>query len=129
MPLDFPALRQRLASLDIASLTRLEEACAPLVPLWLPARYEGSPLALLRPFDTDTATLRAFTESLRHFAEAEIERDRQLAAHPASFEVDDPTPTAPGWPPRSTPCWHSGKNSANAWRAGYPCSAASPRGR
>lgn len=91
-PLDFPALRQRLASLDIASLTRLEEACAPLVPLWLPARYEGSPLALLRPFDTDTATLRAFTESLRHFAETEIERDRQLAAHPASFEVDDPTP-------------------------------------
>lgn len=91
-PLDFPALRQRLASLDITSLTRLEENCAPLIRLWLPARYEGSPLAQLRPFATDQATLQAFIDSLRGFGEAENARQKALEEHPASFEVDDPTP-------------------------------------
>ena len=91
-PLDFPALRQRLAALDIGSLARLEENCAPLVRLWLPARYEGSPLAQLRAFATDQATLHAFADSLRAFGEAENARQKALDEHPASFEVDDPTP-------------------------------------
>ncbi|MCG0483878.1 AAA domain-containing protein [Pseudomonas aeruginosa] len=91
-PLDFPALRQRLAALDIGSLARLEENCAPLVRLWLPARYEGSPLAQLRAFATDQATLQAFADSLRAFGEAENARQKALDEHPASFEVDDPTP-------------------------------------
>ncbi|EIU1334580.1 TPA: DUF4011 domain-containing protein [Pseudomonas aeruginosa] len=91
-PLDFPALRQRLAALDIGSLARLEENCAPLVRLWLPAHYEGSPLAQLRAFATDQATLQAFADSLRAFGEAENARQKALDEHPASFEVDDPTP-------------------------------------
>ncbi|MBF2945473.1 hypothetical protein HKT39_36465, partial [Pseudomonas aeruginosa] len=76
----------------IGSLARLEENCAPLVRLWLPARYEGSPLAQLRAFATDQATLQAFADSLRAFGEAENARQKALDEHPASFEVDDPTP-------------------------------------
>jgi primosomal replication protein N'' len=91
-PLDFPALRQRLAPLDISSLTRLEENCAPLIRLWLPARFEGSPLAQLQAFAADPATLQAFNESLNSFASAEISRQTILQEHPSSFEVDDPTP-------------------------------------
>ena len=91
-PLDFPALRQRLAPLDIGSLTRLEENCAPLIHLWLPARFEDSPLAQLQPFAVDQATLQVFTESLHNFVTAENSRQTALNEHPASFEVDDPTP-------------------------------------
>lgn len=91
-PLEFPALRQRLAALDVASLTRLEENCAPLIRLWLPARYEGSPLAQLQPFATDRSTLLAFTDSLQAFSQAEQQRQATLQAHPASFEIDDPAP-------------------------------------
>ncbi|UCZ85726.1 AAA domain-containing protein [Pseudomonas sp. L5B5] len=91
-PLEFPALRQRLAALDLAGLARLEEACAPLIRLWLPARYEGSPLAQLQAFAADRSTLQAFTDSLQSFARAEGERLATLQAHPASFEIDDPAP-------------------------------------
>lgn len=90
--LEFPALRQRLASMDISSLTRLEENCAPLARLWLPARFEGSPLAQLQAFAADPATLQAFSESLNSFVEAETLRHETLQANPASFEVDDPSP-------------------------------------
>ncbi len=91
-PLDFPALRQRLAPLDISSLTRLEENCAPLIRLWLPARFEASPLAQLQAFAADPATLQAFSESLSSFVGAENSRQTALQEHQASFEVDDPTP-------------------------------------
>lgn len=91
-PLDFPALRQRLAPLEISSLTRLEENCAPLIRLWLPARFEGSPLAQLQAFAADPATLQAFSESLSSFVEAENLRQKALQENPASFEVNDPTP-------------------------------------
>lgn len=91
-PLDFPALRQRLAPLDVGTLTRLEENSAPLIRLWLPARYEGSPFAQLQAFPADQATIQAFEESLRRFAEAESSRQTVLQNYPASFEVEDPTP-------------------------------------
>ncbi len=91
-PLDFPALRQRLAGLDIAELTRLEETCAPLVRLWLPARFEASPLARLKLFSSDPATLRSFQDTLQRFDEAESARLETLAAHPAAFEISEPAP-------------------------------------
>lgn len=91
-PLDMPVLRQRLAALDIADLTRLEEACAPLARLWLPARYENSVLAQVQAFPTDKASLQAFDSSLRSFQEAERTRLQTLDSHPASFEVEDPAP-------------------------------------
>ncbi|WP_219339573.1 AAA domain-containing protein [Luteimonas salinisoli] len=91
-PPDFPALRPHLAGLDIAALARLEESCAPLVRWWLPARYEGSPLAQLRAFETDEASRAAFAQAFGGFAAAEAERERVLAANPSSFEIEDPAP-------------------------------------
>ncbi|MHC9084888.1 AAA domain-containing protein [Luteimonas sp. RIT-PG2_3] len=91
-PLELPGLRPRLGDLDIAALTRLEEVCAPLARLWLPARYEGSPLSCLQPFPADAATLQSFEHDLRQFEDAETARRAALQAHPATFEVDDPTP-------------------------------------
>lgn len=90
--LDVPVLREHLAGLDIADLTRLEEACAPLIRLWLPARYEHSALARLQAFPTDPATLQAFSEGLQRLLDCETRRLQTLQAHPASFEVDDPAP-------------------------------------
>lgn len=90
--LDVPVLRQHLAALDIADLTRLEEACAPLIRLWLPARYEQSALAQLQPFPTDAATLQAFNDGFERLWRCEEQRLETLQAHPADFEVDDPAP-------------------------------------
>ncbi|MGP8541890.1 AAA domain-containing protein [Pseudomonas protegens] len=90
--LDVPVLRQHLAALDIASLTRLEEACAPLIRLWLPARYEHSALAQLQPFPTDAATVQAFNQGFERLLSCEEQRLETLQAHPADFEVDDPAP-------------------------------------
>ncbi|MCD9127658.1 AAA domain-containing protein [Luteimonas fraxinea] len=90
--LDMPGLRPRLAELDVAGLARLEEACAPLARLWLPARYEGSPLARLQAFPPDAATLQSFEHDLREFEAAETARRETLQAHPGEFEVEDPVP-------------------------------------
>ncbi|WP_235837914.1 AAA domain-containing protein [Chitinasiproducens palmae] len=91
-PLDAPALRERLAALDIAALTTLEDQCAPLVRYWLPARFEGSALENLQAFATDRATLDAFHAAFAALLEAERLRADTLAAHPATFDLDDPEP-------------------------------------
>jgi len=91
-PLEFPALRRKLAEMDMGSLARLEEACAPLVRLWLPAHYEESPLAQLQVFAYDAATLQSFQDDLRRFDESETARLDVLQTHPAGFDVDEPTP-------------------------------------
>lgn len=91
-PLEFPALRQRLAELDITGLTRLEESCAPLVRLWLPARFEDSPLSSLQAFPVDAANLQSFRHDLQQFAEAETARLDVLQTRPSGFEVDEPAP-------------------------------------
>lgn len=91
-PLDVPALRARLETLDTGTLTALEESCAPLARYWLPACYEGSPLIELRAFSPDRASLDAFRQAFACFVDAERGRTQVLRTHPASFEVDDPAP-------------------------------------
>lgn len=91
-PVSVPQLRTRLAALDISALTTLEEHCAPLARYWLPAKFEGSPLAQLQAFATDAATIDAFNALFAAFRDAERLRVDTLAAHPARFDVDDPAP-------------------------------------
>ncbi|MBN3830763.1 AAA domain-containing protein [Burkholderia sp. Ac-20344] len=91
-PVSVPQLRTRLATLDISALTTLEEHCAPLARYWLPSKFEGSPLAQLKSFATDAATLDAFNAVFADFRDAERLRIETLAAHPARFDVDDPAP-------------------------------------
>ncbi len=91
-PVSMPQLRSRLAALHITALTTLEEHCAPLARYWLPAKFEGSPLVQLKSFATDADTIDAFRTAFEAFREADRLRIETLAAHPARFDVDDPTP-------------------------------------
>lgn len=91
-PLDLSALRPQLQKLNSGTLAALEEEISPLARHWLPARYEGSPLADLLPFAPDQATLTDFNEAFASFAEAERLRSEVLLTRPADFEVDDPVP-------------------------------------
>ncbi|OWJ61630.1 AAA domain-containing protein [Paraburkholderia caledonica] len=89
---DVPQLRARLSTKDISTLTTLEEQVAPLARYWLPARFEGSALAQLKPFATDPATITEFKALFASFMEAERLRIDTLAGHPARFDIDDPAP-------------------------------------
>lgn len=91
-PLDVPALRSHLERLNTGELAALEEEVAPIVKYWLPARFEGSALAQLRPFAADRATLIDFSDAFAQFASSEVSRCEVLTARHATFEVDDPAP-------------------------------------
>ncbi|WP_183299733.1 AAA domain-containing protein [Cupriavidus alkaliphilus] len=91
-PVDVPQLRSKLSTMDISTLTTIEEQCSPLARYWLPARFEGSALVQLKPFATDPATIKEFHTAFASFLEAEQLRIDAIAAHPARFDVDDPAP-------------------------------------
>jgi hypothetical protein len=85
-PVGIPALRSRFASLKPMDITTLEEACAPLARYWLPAAYEGSPLAVVKSFSPDRGTVEIFIDTLRGFVRAEAARERINAETSDSFE-------------------------------------------
>ena len=87
-----PSLRTTLADLDPGSLTVLLETCAPVARLWLPARWEDSPLAETRPFGTDDGSIETFGRDLQDFASVEGERDAVVARTPDAFAIEDPGP-------------------------------------
>lgn len=91
-PLSIPQLRTKLSNLDPSALTTVEEQCAPLARYWLPAKFEGSALAQLKPFASDPATIDEFKAVFSAFLDAEQSRTEVLNAHPARFDVDDPEP-------------------------------------
>jgi primosomal replication protein N'' len=91
-PLDVPSLRPELESLNVSQLASLEEEVAPIVRYWLPARYEGSALAQLKPFAPDQATLTDFRESFASFSKRESLRHEVLTTRPSAFDFDDPAP-------------------------------------
>ena len=90
--LDIAALRTLLAPLDLAGVSAVEEACAPLANLWLDSAYEGSALSVLRPFATDETMAKAFSVSLASYAAAEESRRTILATHKDAFDTDNPHP-------------------------------------
>lgn len=89
---EVPALRAMLQRLNIGQLAALEEEVAPAVRHWLPAKYEGNPLAHLQAFAADLATLNDFREAFDRFAQLEEVRHQVLTTRLASFEVEDPRP-------------------------------------
>lgn len=90
--IDAPALRRLLAPSNVAQVAALEEACGPLARLWLPSRFEDSPLVVLKPFGPDPGTVGAFGRDLAAFVEAEQGRAQVLEATPAARRIDDPAP-------------------------------------
>jgi len=91
-PIDAPALRGLLNRLEPGRVAALEEACAPLIRFWLPAKFEGSALAALQPFASDQAVLDSFTIEFEALVRIEAERTRVLAETGGAFELDDPGP-------------------------------------
>lgn len=91
-PPALPALRYTLGDLDPGRLAVLQDVCAPNARLWLPARYEGSPLAATRAFGTDDGSVEGFGEDLRLLRVAELSRDQVLGRTPNALTIDDPGP-------------------------------------
>ncbi|WP_229664633.1 AAA domain-containing protein [Sphingomonas metalli] len=87
-----PSLRQTLAPLDPGRLAVLQEVCAPTARLWLPARWEGSPLAETRPFGTDDGSGETFGDDLRAFHVAETSRGEVLERTPDALAIEEPEP-------------------------------------
>ena len=87
-----PSLRHHLGALDPGALALLQETCAPVARLWLPARFEGSPLADSRQFGVDEGTVQTFTADLSEFARLERERLEVIERTPDAIAIDDPEP-------------------------------------
>ena len=73
--IELPAIRPLLADLHPADVVTLEENCGPLARFWLPAKFEGSPLSVLKLFNPDRGTADTLVESLRTFAEIDAWRE------------------------------------------------------
>lgn len=89
---DAPSLRRLLATLNLPQVVALEEACGPLARLWLPSRFEDSPLAVLKSFGPDSGTVGAFERDFAAFVEADQGRTRVLAATPSARRIEEPAP-------------------------------------
>lgn len=86
------ALRQLLRQLNPGEVAILQETCAPVARLWLPAHYEGSALAVTRLFGADEGTIAAFEADFAQFAVTERERLAVVEQTPEAFAIDDAGP-------------------------------------
>lgn len=91
-PAALPVLRPWLSGLRRDRFAEHEETVVSLAPLWLRARYEGSPLSVMRQFSADDAVVDALQEGLAAFASAESRRDEVQREYRSSFEIGDPAP-------------------------------------
>ena len=87
-----PSLRHVVGALDPGQLSVLQETCAPVARLWLPARHEGSPLADTKAFGTDEGSIETFREDLVAFARLERERMGVVERTPNALAIEDPEP-------------------------------------
>lgn len=90
-PIEAPSLRPLLAELHPADVVSIEENCGPLAKHWLPSKFEGNPLSVLKPFNPDRGTIEAFTESLRAFAETDARREQTDAETSNYLNIPDAT--------------------------------------
>lgn len=89
---DVPSLRGRLADLNVGEVATLQEVCGPLARVWLPSRYENSPLAALEQFSADQPTIAAVSDAFQCFEEQERARAQIIERTPKAFPVVDPAP-------------------------------------
>lgn len=87
-----PSLRHLLGQFDPGGVEVLQENCAPVARLWLPAKYEGNTLADTRPFGHDAGTIETFTADVLSFAMLERERLGVIERTPDALTIDDPAP-------------------------------------
>lgn len=87
-----PSLRRQLVELDPGKLAVLQEECAPIARLWLPARWEGSALSETRPFSADAGSVQSFSEDFINFIDVERERLAVIERTPDALAIDTPSP-------------------------------------
>lgn len=92
--IDVPGLRLLLGNIDPAEVTLLDDACSSLAAVWLPARPENSPLAVLKAFNADSATVKSFVMDFEAFRAAEEARQKIQAETTGGYEVEDGAPYA-----------------------------------
>ena len=64
-------------------------SCASVAALWITAEYENSPLANLKAFGWDRATIIRFLQDFENFCEAEQRRTLIKHPTPGAFDFDD----------------------------------------
>lgn len=89
---DLPTLRPEFDSMRRERFDELRMVMTPLAPLWQKARYEGSPLHLMRRFSADRALTQQITVRMTDLLEAERDRLRVKDSCRASYRIDDPAP-------------------------------------
>ncbi|HKX77570.1 MAG TPA: AAA domain-containing protein [Novosphingobium sp.] len=87
-----PSLRYLLGPFDPGHLAVLQETCAPVARLWLPAHYEGSALVDTRQFGVDAGTIDTFTADMLDFMRLERERHSVIERTPNALTINDPEP-------------------------------------
>lgn len=87
-----PSLRQLLGSFDPGRLSVLQETCAPVARLWLPAHHEGGALSDTRSFSVDPGTIDSFAGDFIQFAILERERLSVIERTPNALDIEDPEP-------------------------------------
>ena len=90
--LTVPELGKIFQNLDVKQLSMIKDQCSPLLSLWLPAKFEHSPLSELTEFSNDPITINLFNQSLTQFIQVEHVRTANLDNQPIQFDVDDPLP-------------------------------------
>lgn len=87
-----PSLRRLVGQLDPGQLATLQETCAPVARLWLPARFEGNALADTLQFSVDEGSIETFSKDIGNLSRLERERDSVVERTPNAFAIVDPKP-------------------------------------
>lgn len=90
--LEVTALRRLFADLDPFKVAELEETCGAQVQHWLPAKYEGSPLSVLKSFTLDAATASAFSDDFEALRRNESYRAEVVERTLDAIPLSDPEP-------------------------------------
>lgn len=100
-PLEIPGLRRLLLQLDSkgqpappshSKMAELLDAVAPLAALWLEAEYEGSPLAVLRPFVCDESIAAEIDHDIRGLVDRDAKHLAAISAGPDAITVTESAP-------------------------------------
>ncbi|MBV7519078.1 AAA domain-containing protein [Ensifer sp. ENS12] len=91
-PIDVPALRRILGSLDPGDVSGIEERCGPVARYWLPSKFEDSPLHVINVFSPDKATIAALHDDFSAFMRSEKERAAVLQRTEGALPISDPEP-------------------------------------
>ena len=82
-------LRAVVEAMEKNAVARAREKCAGMSRVWLEAKFENSPMAVLREFGWDAATIRAFTSDFLRYSKAEAARQYSLRNRTSPIRLED----------------------------------------